>query len=119
MATTLLDTLSLKISRCVFNPIKQKTRLKIQRTTYVDEGFPEFQYLSKSGLHQKSVYALLKEAPAPEAITSMHVTHLASLFMKNSRGHFEYFGRFYTACPVMETVDSGMMETAIPEMQNH
>ena len=30
----------------------------------------------------------------------------------------EYSGRFYTACPVMETVDSGMMETAIPEMQN-
>lgn len=31
---------------------------------------------------------------------------------------YEYSGRFYTACPVMETVDSGMMETAIPEMQN-
>ena len=31
---------------------------------------------------------------------------------------FEYSGRFYIACPVMETVDSGMMETAIPEMQN-
>ena len=30
----------------------------------------------------------------------------------------EYSGRFYTACPVMETVDSGMMETAIPEIQN-
>ena len=30
----------------------------------------------------------------------------------------EYSGRFYTACPAMETVDSGMMETAIPEMQN-
>ena len=31
---------------------------------------------------------------------------------------YDYSGRFYTACPVMETVDSGMMETAIPEMQN-
>ena len=30
----------------------------------------------------------------------------------------EYSGRFYTACPAMETVDSGMMETAIPEIQN-
>ena len=102
----------------MFNPIKQKTRLKIQRTTYVDEGFPEFQYLSKSGLHQKSVYTLLKEAPAPEAITSMHMTHLASLLMKNSRGHFEYSGRFCLACPAIETGDSGMMETAIQEIQN-
>ena len=39
---------------------------------------------------------------------------------KNSRYSrcIEYSGRFYTACPAMETVDSGMMETAIPEMQN-
>ena len=35
-----------------------------------------------------------------------------------SKSKYEYSGRFYTACPVMETVDSGMMETAIPEMQN-
>ena len=30
----------------------------------------------------------------------------------------EYSGRFYTACPAMETVDSGMMKTAIPESKN-
>ena len=30
----------------------------------------------------------------------------------------EYSGLFYTTCPAMETVDSGIMETAIPEMQN-
>ena len=30
----------------------------------------------------------------------------------------EYSGRFYTACPAMETGDSGMMETAIPEIKN-
>ena len=70
--TTLFDTLS----------------LKIQRTTYVDEVFPELQYFFKSGLHQKSVYALLKEAPTSGAIASMHMTHLASPLMKNSRDHF-------------------------------
>ena len=70
------------------NPIKQRTRLKIQLTAYVDEVFPELQYFFKSGLHQKSVYALLKEAPTPETIASMHMTHLASLLMKNSHGHF-------------------------------
>ena len=37
------------------NPIKQRTRLKIQLTAYVDEVFPELQYFFKSGLHQKSV----------------------------------------------------------------
>ena len=37
---------------------------------------------------------------------------------ENNHFVLEYSGRFYTACPVMETVDSGMMETAIPEMQN-
>ena len=72
----------------MLNPIKQRTRLKIQLTAYVDEVFPELQYFFKSGLHQKSVYALLKEAPTPETIASMHMTHLASLLMKNSRGHF-------------------------------
>ena len=68
--------------------IKQRTRLKIQLTAYVDEVFPELQYFFKSGLHQKSVYALLKEAPTPEAIASMHMTHLASLLVKTSHGHF-------------------------------
>ena len=70
------------------NPIKQRTWLKIQFTAYVDEVFPELQYFFKSGFYQKSVYALLKEAPTPETIASMHMTHLASLLMKNSRGHF-------------------------------
>ena len=88
MVTTLFDTLSLKISRCMLNPIKQRTRLKIQLTAYVNKVFPELQYFFKSGLHQKSVYALLKEAPTPETIASMHMTHLTSLLMKNSHGHF-------------------------------
>ncbi len=69
--------------------IKQRTRLKIQLTSYVDEVFPELQYFFKSGLHQKSVYALLKEAPAPEAIASMHMTHPAHLLRVNSHGHFD------------------------------
>ena len=68
--------------------IKQRTRLKIQLTSYVDEIFPELQYFFKSGLHQKSVYALLKEAPTPEAIASMHMTHLAHLLKVNSHGRF-------------------------------
>lgn len=69
--------------------IKQRTRLKIQLTSYVDQIFPELQYFFKSGLHQKSVYALLKEAPAPRDIASMHMTHLAHLLEVSSHGHFK------------------------------
>lgn len=68
--------------------IKQRTRSKIQLTTYVDQVFPEIQYFFKSGLHQHAVYALLKEAPSPKEIASMHMTHLANLLKVNSHGHF-------------------------------
>lgn len=84
-----LDLMDFKaMGRFYQKTIKQRTRLKIQLTAYVDEVFPELQYFFKSGLHQKSVYALLKEAPTQETIASMHMTHLASLLMKNSHGHF-------------------------------
>ena len=56
--------------------LKQRTRLKIQLKAYVDETFPELQYFFKSGLHQKAVYALLREAPSAKAVASMHLTHL-------------------------------------------
>lgn len=68
--------------------VKQRTRLKIQLTSYVNQAFPELQYFFKSGLHQNSVYALLKEAPTPNAIASMHMTHLAHLIEVASHGHF-------------------------------
>ena len=84
-----LDLMDLKaLGRFRQKTIKQRTRLKIQLTSYVDEIFPELQYFFKSGLHQKSVYALLKEAPTPEAVASMHMTHLAHLLKVNSHGHF-------------------------------
>ena len=40
--------------------------------------------------------------------------------LKNYKEIFsEYSGRFYPACPVMETGDSGLKETAIPVSGNH
>lgn len=84
-----VDIMDLKeLGRFRMKAIKQRTRLKIQLTTYVDKAFPELEKYFKSGLHQKSVYALLKEAPTPEAIASMHMTHLANLLKVNSHGHF-------------------------------
>jgi transposase len=55
----------------------------------VDQLFPELQYFFKSGIHQKSCYALLKECSAPDDIASMHLTHLTSLLSKASHGHFK------------------------------
>ena len=68
--------------------MKQRTRLKIQLTSYMDQVFPELQYFFKSGLHQKAVYALLKEAPMPKDIASLHLTHLSNLLVKSSHGRF-------------------------------
>ena len=85
-----LDILNLKyLGRFRQKTIKQRTRLKIQLTAYLDQVFPELQYFFKSGLHQKAVYALLKEAPSPKDITSMQMTHLAHLLTVASHGHFK------------------------------
>ena len=84
-----LDMMDLKaLGRFRQKTVKQRTRLKIQLTSYVDQVFPELQYFFKSGLHQKAVYALLKEAPSPKEIASMHMTHLANMLKVNSHGHF-------------------------------
>lgn len=69
--------------------IKQRTRLKIQLTSYVNQVFPELQYFFKSVLHPKAVYALLKEAPSPQDIASMHMPHLSHLLTTTSYGHFK------------------------------
>ena len=67
--------------------IKQRPRLKIQLTLFVDQVFPELQYYFKSGLHQKSVYAPLKEAPTPKEIVSMHMAHFSHLLKVSSHGY--------------------------------
>lgn len=85
-----LDLMDLKqLGRFRQKTVKQRTRLKIQLTSYVDQVFPELQYFFKSGLHQKAVYALLKEAPKPQDIASMHMTHLSHLLATASHGHFK------------------------------
>jgi len=80
-----LDMMDLKtLGRFRQKTMKQRTRLKIQLTSYVDQVFPELQYFFKSGLHQNSIYALLKEA-----IASMHLTHLSHLLEIALHGHFK------------------------------
>ena len=85
-----LDLMDLKsLGRFRQKSIKQRTRLKIQLKAYLDQTFPELQYFFKSGINQKSVYALLKEAPTAKDIGSMHLTHLAHILEVASHGHFK------------------------------
>lgn len=85
-----LNLMDLKVlGRSRMNAVKQRTRLKIQLKAHLDETFPELQYFFKSGLHQKAVYALLKEAPTAKAVASMHLTHLAHLLDSASHGRFK------------------------------
>ena len=63
--------------------------MKIQLTSYLDQVFPKLQYFFKSGVHQSSVYALLKEAPTSDSIDSMHMTHLTHLLQEASHGQFD------------------------------
>lgn len=69
--------------------VKQRSRTKIQLTACLDQVFPELQYFFKSGIHQKTVYAILKEAPSASQIASMHLTHLKNLLVSNSQGHLK------------------------------
>lgn len=88
-----LDDLALmelkSLGRSRMNAVKQRTRLKIQLKAHLDVTFPELQYFFKSGLHQKAVYALLKEAPSAKDVASMHLTHLAHLLDSASHGRFK------------------------------
>jgi transposase len=84
-----LDLLHLKnLGRSRQDLMKKRTAAKIKLTSLVDQAFPELQYFFH-GIHHKSVYALLKEAQTPEAIASMHMTHLAHLLETASHGHFK------------------------------
>lgn len=56
-------------------------------TSYINQNFSELQYFFK-GIHHKAVYAILKEAPSPELISSMHMAHLANLLVKAFKGHY-------------------------------
>ena len=84
-----LDFLRLK-NLCRFRQtlVKKRTINKIKLTSFVDQAFPELQYFF-NGIHHKSVYALLKEAPSPEQIASVHMTHLANLLKVASHGRFK------------------------------
>lgn len=70
------------------NVMQSKSRLKTQLVAYVDVLFPEFATFFAGGVHLKTSYALLKLCSSPDSIAALHLTTLANLLKKASRGRF-------------------------------
>ena len=98
--------------------VKQRSRTKIQLTAYLDQVFPELQYFFKSGIHQKTVYAILKEAPSATRIASMHLTHLKNLLVSNSHGHFKKETALELRVPAQKSVGTADRSPSIQITQS-
>lgn len=98
--------------------VKQRSRTKIQLTAYLDQVFPELQYFFKSGIHQKTVYAILKEAPSATRIASMHLTHLKNLLVSNSHGHFKKETALELRVPAQKSVGTADRSLSIQITQS-
>lgn len=68
--------------------VKERIRTRIQLKIY-RPGIPQDAVLLlQIRTASEGFYALLKEAPMPVQIASMHLTHLAHLLEVSSHGHF-------------------------------
>lgn len=75
------------LTRYRFTLVHACAKLKSSYTRLVTILFPELLHLI-STLHQKSMYAMLLELPGATPIASCHLTRLAHLLQKTSKGHF-------------------------------
>ena len=66
-------------------------------------------YFFKSGLHQHSVYVLLKEAPTPNAITYLPIKH-GFLYLT---AVVDWYSRCIVGWEVDDTLDTKMVITAL------
>ena len=70
--------------------MNESSKLKIQLLSYLDRVFPELQKIvGKSGIHSKSVRAILKEYPTAECISSVRIDRLINLASKASGRKFK------------------------------
>ena len=85
-----IDCFSLKkLTRFRSNLIKQRSKTKIQLTSLLDLLFPELQYLSKSKIHSRAIYSLLKKYPSAEEIAALKDDEISNLLYASSKGHFK------------------------------
>jgi len=73
------------LSRYRFDKVRQRAQLKQSVSRLVTILFPELENIVSS-LHGAAVYALLSEMPAARQIAQCHLSHLANLLKKASRG---------------------------------
>ncbi|CAL7889360.1 IS110 family RNA-guided transposase [Fusobacterium necrophorum] len=85
-----MDCFSLKkLTRFRSNLMKQRSKAKIQLTSLLDFIFPELQYLFRSKIHSKAIYALLKKYPSTEEIAALKENDISNLLYASSKGHFK------------------------------
>ena len=75
------------LTRYRFDKVQERAVLKISISRLVCILFPELEKLVPT-LHMASVYALLYEFPGAKHVASAHLTRLANLLEKVSKGHY-------------------------------
>ena len=75
------------LTRYRFDKVKERARLKSSVSRLVNILFPELEKLVPT-LHMASVYALLSEFPGASDVASAHLTRLANLLYKASKGRY-------------------------------
>lgn len=78
-------------SLCRFHKdLKDKAaEAKIQLKSYVDQVFPELNSFFKNNLNIKTAHELLKIYQSPSEITTINLTKLSNLLIKNSKGKYD------------------------------
>ena len=75
------------LTRYRFDKVKERAKLKTSVSRLVNILFPELEKLVPS-LHMASIYALLSEFPGASLVASAHLTRLANLLSKSSKGRY-------------------------------
>jgi len=76
------------LCRFRFKLVHNQSDLKKKLVSCIDQIFPEYPSLFKSGIHGSASYLLLSKYPSPQAILKANKNTLTNLLTKNSRGHF-------------------------------
>lgn len=76
------------LSRFRSTIMENRTRLKIQLVTCVDQLFPELESFFRTGLHINCSYALLSKYSEPDKIARLNINVLSNILSQSSRGHY-------------------------------
>ena len=95
------------LTRYRFDKVKERAKLKQSVSRLVCILFPELENLVPT-LHMASIYALLSEFPSANAIASAHLTRLAVLLSKSSKGRYDKETAFMLRKAARNSIGSSM-----------